>query len=42
MYGIVAVFVFAVLLAALGEVAFRAGNLTGRGREKRAPPSCWG
>ena len=28
MYGIVAVFIFAVLLAALGELAFRTGNIT--------------
>jgi steroid 5-alpha reductase family enzyme len=30
MYGLVAVFVFAVLLAALGEIAFRVGDLTGQ------------
>jgi len=29
-YGIVAVFVFAVLLAALGEIALRAGDITGK------------
>ena len=29
-YGIVAVFVFAVLLAALGEIPFRAGNITSK------------
>jgi uncharacterized membrane protein len=28
MYGIVAVFVFSVLLAALGELAFRMGDIT--------------